>query len=183
MSSKIVTYSGRAVDPLALKLADVDHLDIAHALSNHCRFSGHVRKFYSVAEHSVRVTRWVKGHGGSLDDQKWALLHDATEAYLIDLPKPLKADPYFGKAFRGAEGRVEAVIAEKFKLSQMMPMIVHFGDSALFAAEKRDLMPESPQWKLWDIPSGIEIPHHEIKPWTPAKAERKFLETFERLFG
>lgn len=180
-TAHIVTFSGRTVNPLDMKPGDIDIHDMAHALGNSCRFSGHVRKFYSVAEHSVRVTRWVKQSGGDVIDQRWALVHDGTEAYLIDLPKPLKADPKFGRPFRAAESKLEDVIAARFGLPGKMPQIVHDGDKALFGAESRDLMPSARQWEAWPVPDHIRVPVHEIKPWGPEKATRKFLDEFEIL--
>lgn len=181
-SSHIVTAYGRVVDPLALRVEDIAVEDLAHHLGNQCRFSGAVRKFYSVAEHSVRVTKWVRAHGGSIEECRWALMHDAPEAYLQDMPKPLKENQYFGKAYRGAEARAMAVICERFGLPTTQPEIVHEGDKALFMAERRDLMPKSPQWLLWKIPEHIEVPEHEVRPWGPAKATRKWLELFVALF-
>lgn len=181
--SQIVMFSGRLVDPLDLKAEDLSVLDIAHHLSNMCRFSGATRKFYSVAEHSVRVTRWVRAQSGSIEEQRWALLHDASEAYLQDLPTPLKKDPKFGRSFRVEERRVESAVAKAFELDGKIPALVHLGDKAVFGAEVRDLMPPSPQWELWPVPSEAVLPAHEIKPWGAAKAKRKFLEEFDSLFG
>lgn len=176
--------SGKVVDPLNLQTGDVLLHDIAHHLGNSCRFSGGTDPFYSVAEHSVRVTRWVRQQSGSIEDQRWALVHDASEAYLVDLPKPLKADPAFGRAFRRVEASIERVVAEKFSLTGTIPSIVHDGDKCLYAAEVRDLMPPSPQWDEWEIPAELQakVPIHEIKPWGAAKGRRKFLLEFEKLF-
>lgn len=178
----IVTSTGLLVDPLDLDKGQLVPQDIAHALSNQCRFSGHVRKFYSVAEHSVRVARWVRKHGGSIEERKWALLHDASEAYLVDMPKPLKSDPYFGKTYRGAEGRAMAVVCHRFGLPVQMPPIVHEGDLALFGAEKRDLMPNVSYWDKWPLPDFAVVPEHKIKPWSPERAKREWLDNFYSLF-
>src|SRR4051812_31750950 len=81
----IQTYSGTEFWPLSPKAADVKLIDIAHALSNKCRFAGHCREFYSVAQHSVLVSRQLP------DEFKlWGLLHDAGEAYFADIPNPIK---------------------------------------------------------------------------------------------
>lgn len=83
----IRTYSGRYVDPLNLDPTQIDIIDIAHALSNQCRFGGHTQTFYSVAEHSVMVSV----HPSIPDELRLAaLLHDASEAYLVDIPTPIK---------------------------------------------------------------------------------------------
>lgn len=181
--SCICLHSGLAVNPLDLQVDDIIPEDIAHNLSNQCRFSGSTRVHYSVAEHCVRVTRWVKEKGGSWEDEQWALLHDAAEAYLQDVARPLKNDPYFGKAYRGAEDRAMKVICERFGLPPKIPAIVSDGDVALFAAERRDLMPYNKIWKMWKAPNSLDVPSAEVKPWTPLKAKNEFLSHFHRLFG
>lgn len=92
----IMTYTGKMVDPFDLQKEDVDILDITQALSLICRFTGHVNRFYSVAEHSIHVFNWVKDRSKSLNDKELstrlltALLHDAGEAYFNDLAAPVK---------------------------------------------------------------------------------------------
>jgi len=90
--SAISTWSGRSFDLCAPQTwTDTFYVeDIAHALSNICRFLGHV-KFYSVAEHSLRVAAEVKAKGADAATQLMALHHDSTEAYLGDIPKPFKS--------------------------------------------------------------------------------------------
>lgn len=110
MTARIQTYSGLLVDPLHLSIQDIRLEDIAHALSNLCRFTGHVRTFYSVAEHSVWVSRLVPEWAA-----KYALIHDASEAYLQDIPSPLKALPAFAK-YRKIEQRAMGVIREALKV-------------------------------------------------------------------
>src|SRR5271165_7548492 len=81
----IQTYTGRVMYPLDPRPEEINIIDIAHALSNLCRFTGHVRTFYSVAEHSVRVSQHCDPK-----DALWGLLHDASEAYLADMSRPMK---------------------------------------------------------------------------------------------
>jgi hypothetical protein len=181
--SCIVTSTGRLVNPLELKEEDVEPEDIAHALSNQCRFSGHTTQFYSVAEHSVRVAKWVKDRGGSVEDERCALLHDASEAYLVDIPRPLKMDAYFGRTYRGAEERAMKVICRRFGVAPGAPPIVNDGDIAVFTAERRDIMPWHEIWRLWSPPAELDVPSAEIKPWTPAKAKKEWLRRFHLLFG
>lgn len=179
IDSKIVTASGALVDPIRLLPEDVNPEDVAHALSHQCRFTGHTREFYSVAEHSVRVTRWVQGEGGSVEEQKCALLHDASEAYLVDLPKPMKQDSYFGKSFRGAETRAMNAIADRFGLPRALPELVKVADLVLLATEVRDLMPQHRAFEKWKV---FEPVPEQIKPWRPLKAREKWNSHFERLF-
>lgn len=87
------TVSGRWVNPFDPD-AQLDAGDIARALANQCRFGGHSRVFYSVAQHCVIVSRVVEERGGDVEDVFAALMHDAGEAYLGDMPHPLNARRY-----------------------------------------------------------------------------------------
>jgi uncharacterized protein len=171
----ILTASGRYVDPLDLRPEDVCIEDIAHALSNQCRFTGHTRVFYSVAEHSVRVARAVLDTGHPWQSVAWALLHDAPEAYLVDLPRPLKHDDEIGAPFRRAEARAMATIAETFGLPGEEPAAVKHYDLTLLATERRDLMPPGGDWSVLDAYPPLR---ETIVPLTPAEARDEFLETF-----
>ena len=84
------TVSGRWVNPFDPDPEQLDAGDIARALANQCRFGGHSRVFYSVAQHCVIVSRVVEERGGDVEDVFAALMHDAGEAYLGDMPHPIK---------------------------------------------------------------------------------------------
>ena len=112
----IQTVSGRWVNPFEPDPAQLDASDIARALANQCRFGGHSRVFYSVAQHSVIVSRVVEERGGDVEDVFAALMHDASEAYLGDMPHPIKHRSPLGAAFREAEAGLEATIRERFKI-------------------------------------------------------------------
>lgn len=172
MSDWIGTYTGKKFYPLDPRIEDIDILDIAHALSNVCRFTGHVNMFYSVAQHSVLAARYAPGHL-----MLAALLHDASEAYLCDLSRPVKHDPEM-HAYRAAEKRLMRVIEHKFNVVCDHPTI-HEIDTRLLLTEKRDLMPTSPDWGVrW----GTLEPYAErIVPWTPGRASREFIDTFINL--
>ena len=167
--SWIQTYAGKQFWPLAPKPEDLDIVDIAHSLSLQCRFNGHCREFYSVAEHSVRVSEILPP-----DLALWGLLHDAAEAYLSDLPKPIKQ---LLPAFCEAEDRLLEVILDRFGLTWPLPEEVHEADLRLLATEARDLMAPPPEpWGL-----DIEPLPRAIEPWAPENAERRFLRAFEEL--
>lgn len=105
----IQTYTGRRFFPLEPNPADVDIRDIAHALALETRFGGHSRVFYSVAEHCVRVSHEVEP-----PHALWGLLHDAAEAYLADVPRPVKAN---WPEFERTEQRVLTAVQEHFHFS------------------------------------------------------------------
>jgi hypothetical protein len=151
------TYTGKRFDPLNPDPALIDIDDIAWALSNICRFGGHSSRFYSVAEHSVLVGEYLSGVGG----RRLALaglLHDATEAYLGDVPRPLKYRPEFA-FYREAEAKLEALIFHKFGLNEFVchPEIKRV-DNAILADEARQLMGDPGEsWGLTEKPLGAAL--------------------------
>jgi uncharacterized protein len=165
----IQTHSGKQFFPLEPRIGDIDIQDIAHALSLNCRFNGHCLTFYSVAEHSVRVSRALP-----TDLARWGLLHDAAEAYLTDLPRPVKHQM---PEFSVIEDRLLKVIAERFGLSWPMPDAVKYADDALLATESRDIMAPAPApWLLDAKPL-----QGKIVPISAPEAKRAFLERFDEL--
>lgn len=110
-SKVIKTFSGIFVDPLKMSEKDIDISDIAHALSNECRYAGHCPVFYSVAEHSLNTALSVWLETGNFAMTFAALLHDASEAYLKDMPTPIK---WRMKNYITAENRLTRVIEKKF---------------------------------------------------------------------
>jgi hypothetical protein len=173
----IETFTGRRFRPLDPVVEDIDIRDIAHALSHQCRFSGHTIAHYSVAEHSVRVRELLERRGASRVVQLWGLLHDASEAYLVDIPSPLKCTPVFD-AYREAEARLMLAICQRFELSQIEPPEVKKADGELVATEARDLMAYRPEH--WIGLKEAPLPG-VIKPWTSASARNEFLAAFEEL--
>ena len=170
----ILTVSGRYVYPLDLNPDDICIEDVAHALSNLARFSGHtVPGFYSVAQHSVLVSRLLR----ETEYEMWGLLHDATEAYLVDIPRPLKKHPTFGQTYRGAERRAMRSVATAFGLSWPEPDVVHWADNVLLSTERRDLMHPNGVWE-----ETRETPMEEqITPWSPKRARQEFLIRYQVL--
>lgn len=175
--SWILTYTGRRFWPLAPRIQDISIEDIAHALSNICRFTGHCRAFYSVAEHSLRAS----AHGP--DYLKLALLlHDASEAYLCDISRPVKHSKEM-EAYRKTEQRVQALIGEKFHVVFTDPLI-HEIDNRMLMTERRDLMPAHIEsWdNKWTIDNEQAYPdEHVTTPLYPQAARMLFLNTFDRL--
>lgn len=173
----IQTYTGRRFWPLDPRPNEVTIGDIAHALSMICRYNGHTRRFYSVAEHSILLCRYILDHWPAYKiEQLQALMHDAAEAYLCDIPRPVK--PML-PGYREAEHRVEVAIQTAFGLpfpghSKMTKTI----DQRILYDEANALMGvDSIAWHQRFAP-GLDV---EIRCLSPEQAEAEFLEEFHRL--
>lgn len=163
------TASGRQFWPLDPRPSEIYLEDIAHSLAHQCRYAGHCREFYSVAQHSVLVS-----HAVPPEHALWGLLHDASEAYLVDVPRPVKP---FLPGYREAEAAVMRAVCVRFGLPFEMPGTVKVADERVLADEKHQLMADGPcTWNLRYPPLGILI-----DPLPPAEAKALFLERFERL--
>ena len=174
----IQTVSGRRVNPFALGPSDIYIEDIAQALANQCRFGGHCRRFYSVAQHSCLVADLMREQGEDTTAVLWALLHDAPEAYLSDLPHPLKHFSEFGRLYSEAEDKLQQAISEHFGLPTNAPANLRDADRALLAAERRALMADT--WE-WPELQGVVPANVPIEPWTPEKAMSEFLGRYHEL--
>ena len=173
------TATGRQFWPLDPRAEEVYIEDIAHALSNLCRFNGHVRDFYSVAQHSVLVSQWCPP-----EYALWGLLHDAAEAYIGDMINPLKhGSGELGQLFERAEEKILFAVAERFGLTEWpRPRAVQDVDRWLLAAEGRDLM-RNAEWvgavRKLVVPPLPTVP--EIVPRDPGAARYEFLIRFYQL--
>lgn len=165
------TYSGRKFWPMDPRAEEVHIEDIAHSLAMQCRYAGHCVRFYSVAEHSVLMARHLAPKHGPYV-ALWALLHDASEAYLIDVPRPVK--PYLA-GYREAEAEVMREICRRFRLCYDMPEAVHDADERIIADELVNMRPMA--WhRLHQNPLGVEL-----GLWNPDVAETEFLAEYVRL--
>jgi hypothetical protein len=172
----IQTHSGRQYHIQNPSLEEVYIDDIAHALAHQCRFAGQCSRFYSVAEHSVHVSKNVPNQHALV-----GLLHDATEAYLHDITRPLKG---LLPGYRVLEDLSWFVIASKFSLPLLLPQCVKDADAAMVFAERRLLFPdrvgEGSDWG-----HGLEEP--SVLPdvghlgWKPEHAKRAFYDRFFEL--
>ena len=150
---------------------DVAIEDIPHGLAYQCRFNGQTNAFYSVAQHSLMVMDLVPP-----DHRFAALLHDAAEAYLGDMVKPLKN---LFPEFSVIEARVMAIIGEKFGLDLThLALSIKQADLVALATEKRDLMPHSTE--PWSYLAEVEPLPHAIAPMSPEKAKEAFLVAYQR---
>jgi uncharacterized protein len=166
------TASGIAFHPADPRPEDVHLYDIAHALSNLCRFGGHCSRFYSVAEHSVLVSQCVP-----LEHALAALLHDATETYVVDVPRPVKR--MLGEAYARLESGVWAVIAERFGVPVELPACVKDADNRVLLAERDELLHEPPI--AWTWAAGLIPAPVRVLGLTPQRAAQFFLARFHEL--
>jgi hypothetical protein len=166
----IETYTGRAFWPLDPTMDALSIIDIAHALSNQCRYSGHVAWFYPVAQHCCLLATYVVKHGGSALDALQILMHDAPEAYLVDVPRPVKQ---YMPEYRVWDHAINDVIRDwmGWKYLPMLPIQDEL-DSRIIVDERAQLMDKARRndWGHNLEPLGIEI-----VPWSPIEAEEAFL--------
>lgn len=171
----ITTISGKTVNVISPMPDMIDIDDIACALSNYCRYVGHleykpVKKFYSVAEHSFLVSLCV---GDDPETQLWALLHDAPEFVLGDLASPVKHLPELSM-YRLLERRLMAAVCGHFYLPLKEPAIVTLVDTQIRVLERIELRGRARQDDDPILPITIGC-------WTPEKAQRMFMERFHAL--
>lgn len=152
----IETYTGKQVDPLHMRVEDIDIQDIAKPLSHICRYVGQCKRFYSVGQHSIHVAELVEG--AMIEKEGWnkevidktclaALLHDAPEAYTNDISRPVK---YSLKEFVEIEKRLMGVITERFNLQGADWQLIKKMDNAMMATEAYQLMKS--KGKGWWLP-------------------------------
>lgn len=166
------TQSGRQFYPLDPRPDDFNITDIAHALSMQCRYAGHVDRFYSVAEHCVLVSQGVPA-----EVAREGLMHDAAEAYVGDMVRPLKIN--VGQ-FKGIEDSILYVMADRYQLAWPFPEAVHDADNRILLTERAALLsntrhpwdPDLEQLEPLDVP---------IHAWSPAEAKAQFLARFEEV--
>lgn len=154
MNDKITTRSGRIVRPMDLYAEDVDGCDIAHALSHQCRFSGHTSEHYSVGQHCLYAMFLAPP-----EHRLWALLHDASEAYLVDLPSPLKQLDCM-QPYREAERLAMLAVCKRFGLAPEVPACIGVIDRRLLQTEQKHLMPVQlpPEAIPYDFEIGVMQP-------------------------
>jgi uncharacterized protein len=171
------TYTGKAYFTHDPDPKDVCIDDIAHALSMLCRFTGHTKRFYSVAEHSVHVMQLVP-----VEHRLVALMHDATEAYLNDLSRPLK----MGLAeYKKIEELNWYAIAETFELELELPACVKEADATMVWLERRALMAPMEGPSDWGLGKTEPKVYPDLGPmgWSPANAKTRFRHEFDQLVG
>lgn len=167
----VSTFLGNRFYPLVPRIDRVAIEDIAHGLAYQCRFNGQTQRFYSVAQHSLVVASLVP-----TDLRLAALLHDAAEAYLGDMVKPLKV---LLPEFATIEDAVTGIIARTFDIDFSDYGPIKQADLIALATEKRDLMPHSAE--RWHYLDGIRPLPETINCMSPEDAKQAFMLEFNRL--
>ena len=194
--SRMHTSTGRLVDPLDLRPEDVCVEDIAHHLSQTCRFNGAPPIFYSVAEHAVHVAGLVEHHAGPAA-ALFALHHDDAEAYLGDQVRPVKSSLFVSmgifndeddpicKGFEDLEDQVMGAIFRALFTPEQMHQeakardLIKRADNAILAAELRSFWGPSAEADALD---ASRLHHTErIQGWTPSEAKHLYLCMHQRL--
>lgn len=170
------TYTGQKFWPLDPDAMSVSIEDIAHALSLICRYGGHCREFYCVAQHSVIVRSLVSGKFA-----RPALLHDAAEAYIGDMVRPLKRQPEM-LAYRDAEDLILSAIRVRFNISPWLwedaQAEVKKADNVALITEKRDLLTVDLEWGQIQGQEGNKPMAQQIVPWHWTRAQAEFLDAW-----
>lgn len=187
------SLTGRKIYPLDPEIGDIRIYEIAWALSHICRYNGHLFKHYSVAQHSLEVLECVMGipwrqrfyveqpaGGDRCALALAALLHDAPEAYLGDVIRPLKRGGGVSDAWLEAEKKWSRLVERAFGLPEGLiddPAIKKADDRVLLA-ERRDLLEQPPaNWRERDYPPAEQMIHVE----SPEFVRQRFLAIFHRL--
>lgn len=176
VSDWMQTYSGKKFNPLDPDMDCIDADDIGHALGNLCRYAGHIRKFYSVAEHCYRLSFLV-----SPENALHALLHDATEAYISDVVRPVKKHLF---QYQRIEEALWWGIATRFGVSPKMPVEVIEADTRILLNERAALLAVPPEpWRIEHL-EPFQMPEF-LGPYgmAPQAATEAWLERLGELWG
>ena len=178
VANTIKLRSGKYLDLVDPKPDQFDFADIAGALSKICRFGGQCEYFYSVAEHSYHCARQAQRDGLPLDTQIAVLMHDAAEAFIGDVVKPLKI---MLPEYAEIEKRMEAAIAEKFLIDfDRESHSVRKIDHEMLIAERRTMFGSDNT--IWAGENEVRRLYVEFYKWGPQEAETAFCR-MARLIG
>src|SRR5258708_1930945 len=177
--SYIVTYTGKKFNLLELRLEDIDIRDIAHAGALQCRWTGHCKHHYSIDQHAYYCS-FIGPDNEALE----RLLHDASESYIGDMNRPLKHYTNAGDAYRRVEAPLQAMIYNAFGMGEQEPASVKIADNAMLYAElEQQRPPLDREAMVANNPLGNSTAANiVIEEWSPAYAEKMFLQRFEQLY-
>lgn len=177
-ASSLETFTGKQFSPLQPRVEDIDIRDIAHGLSQACRFANQCQRFLSVAEHSLRVSERVDPYRDLPLTALAGLLHDASEAYLCDFPRPLKHHSAMGHIYCQVESVLSSVIERAFGLP------IGIFDSPTIKNVDNDVLIIERDWNMF---SGQKVRHarrefstvsNPLHFYCPDEAESRFLARF-----
>lgn len=172
------TYTGVHFWSIDARPEDIRTEDIAHALSQICRFNGHSKYFYSVAQHSINVAKAIKDAGYSNIVQFYGLIHDASEAYLCDIPRPLKN---YLPGYKETEKNLMDIIYQAFVVpcpSIEESAIVKKYDDIILTVESKALMKGYQEWELVKTDYICNIERKDN-----LRVEQEFLSYFDYLMA
>ena len=170
----IGTFSGKRLHPLDPRPEEITIEDIAHGLANTCRYGGQCQFYYSVGTHSLYVSRELADHGPEM--QLYGLFHDAAEAYITDIPRPLKREL---DGYDGIEQDILSAVWDHLSLSRPSPeqwQTVMNADDRLFYYESETLLAE------FDPPTVPSLPY-DLEPCEPETVRRKFEQRATQLYN
>jgi hypothetical protein len=184
----IQTYSGGIFHPLDPRAPELSIFDIAHSAALTCRWTGHVRFHFSLAQHQVLASLLVEEKAREkglrriqqMEVALWALLHDGSESYIADIARPVKVKM---PQYYEIEGPIMNTITDHWDLPRQMPPLVKWADDVLLCTEARDLLrPCVQQWVV-----GKDMPkarlQARLRPWPQWYAEWRFLDRYTELTG
>ena len=176
----IETFTGKKFYPLDPRQQDVCIEDIAHSLSQQCRYTGHTERFYSVAQHSMELSIYSQLRGEPVETNLYYLLHDAHEAYVGDMTAPMKLNfEELGllEVWNKVVNNIDGVIFKKYGI--LDAVIRDDYDKRILLDEKKEFFPRSQNnWELDLVPLGITIDVMSEK-----MSEYLFLKRFKQLYG
>lgn len=172
------THTGLRFYPIDPTPDQFDPLDVAHALSQSCRYGGHTKRFYSVAEHACILADYAQRQGFSPQDQWTILHHDDAEAYICDLPRPVKHQM---PAYKEAEALVESVLFDVFHVEYPFPVFLKGMDNMIIADERAQVMNRSKNvwYNPYRVPLGVKL-WNVLGRW-PAYVKWQWLRRHNRL--
>lgn len=159
---QIITYTGVRFAPLNPHAEGIRIADIAHSLSLLCRANGHFKQFFSVAQHSLNCAEEAGRRGLSKKMQLACLLHDASEAYISDVTRPVKRDL---PAYAAIEKRLQECIWDAFRISLTPEETAQMGavDDAMLYAEFEELMGERIFLEMPEIKSAPDLSERDFR--------------------
>jgi uncharacterized protein len=178
----IQTHTNKFIDPFNPDPSKIDIRDIAHAGSNQCRFTGHTRRHWSVTAHQLLVA-WLLPR----EFKPWGLVHDGSEAFIVDLPSPIKRHPDM-RVFREVDTGLQRAIGTRYRLPWPMPPEVKEADKVAMVAEAKVLLHGVDQWETWPELQKLDSSRAEkfwllrypVPSWL---VKHIYLYEFKKLFG